>query len=476
MKMKRFVPVLTLILLLSAAGFSAWSSLTKVPASVSSIDDRTAIVVDNPTQDLGTVSTDISKGYAGDEVTMTVRPMDATTDEVKSLFLNNQEIALNATGVYRFTLGEETVVIHATFQKKTVAENVTDLQIMDLNPCEGTVSFFVDGKNVCDATSLLTSQSCAVKAIPLPGYAVSSFSLNGTLQILPDENDAYSFLLHLNNQVRATFAVVADADMNSFTASYPKDPSATDFIQEIASGKLNIALFSYVVMKKLTQEPVVVMKAANTAISTAFWIANKQATHSTWIRKNDSYFKENITYSGAVEMAERVYLQGKDVDYYRVTGSAIADATTADYTKATDQKMSYAAYHAMYFYNPEFPLAYDFRKENILPTSYLSKTESGYRLTMNMSLDSLSDYRHYMITTTRDAKELAQQSDLPSFSSVTLTFSLGSNLQVQNGTAEEAYKVKSKTIGDVPTTASSTITFTYPETVSIPAITETLPY
>ena len=100
-------------------------------------------------------------------------------------------------------------------------------------------------------------------------------------------------------------------------------------------------------------------------------------------------------------------------------------------------------------------------------------SSDGYELTLNLSSQSIVSYAKYMMTTTK-GNSFAEQTDLPSFSQITLTISLSNNLLFNKMSTFEKYTVYTS-LSNAETEANGSIIFSYQEK-KMPSLTESISY
>lgn len=266
----------------------------------------------------------------------------------------------------------------------------------------------------------------------------------------------------------------------------------------------------------------IVVKSNNLAKSKVMGIENNQVTNSTWIKRKDIYFKENVSFSSNARFGERTYNSKSDmispltkpfeneVNYFRVNTNP--KATNVDFSKSALEsylinvpegetnedgtpKKSFSTTYGTTLFKP---FNYDFKESNVKKDDsgkyveekisnsktgeeFTYKTEiksvdEGYEITLAISDKAMENYSSYIYTTTRDASQIAKMKEKPKFVSTGVKILTDKKLQVQKVHTDEFYNVISAIAGAVPTTCSSDLTISYDSNEAIPSIKEKISY
>ena len=135
--------------------------------------------------------------------------------------------------------------------------------------------------------------------------------------------------------------------------------------------------------------------------------------------------------------------------------------------------MSIETYLSQYYLPLNNVINYQIEENYILDNSSITKSSDGYELTLNLSSQSIVSYAKYMMTTTK-GNSFAEQTDLPSFSQITLTISLSNNLLFNKMSTFEKYTVYTS-LSNAETEANGSIIFSYQEK-KMPSLTESISY
>lgn len=259
----------------------------------------------------------------------------------------------------------------------------------------------------------------------------------------------------------------------------------------------------------------------NLAYSKVMGVVNNQITNSTWIKKGNLYFKENVSTSQYAKFGERAYNFKGDaitpltkpidnlVSYYRLNTNKepsnvdFSKANSKDYfvnvpkdaNKEGEDIKSFSTTYGTSLYKP---FNYDYKetflkkdgngkyvgekinnsktnKDFFYETS-IKKVETGYEIILNFNNEGLDNYASYIFTTTRDASNLAKMKEKPQFISTGVKITTDKNLLIQSVHSDEFYNVLSAITDKVPTVCSSDLIFDYSGTQKIPSIKEKISY
>lgn len=445
--------VLSLLLLSGCHGKTGNSSNSSASNSIVLVDD-------NP--DLGTLQILSGNAYPGEEILFQALPINSNLAQTDRIFVGNEEIAVNPSGQYRFTLGKEVVTLHASFKAKEVHKAITRLALTNETPTLGQASLKIDKEPYAASVTYQTGSLGEILPQANAEDQLDKITLNGKT-ILTDGEKKYSFALLDINDLSLLFKTKENTEFIAFQKTYGTDYASVDFTKEVANGSLKATYLGYVAYHLLEGQTQIHFTCTDTATSTAFFITNTQSTMTWWEKKESSYTKENITYSGNVKMAEKMTLTDNQVGYQRVLDDAVTSTTEADFSSAALQSFTYPQYFATYHVDLTTPSLYRMEPDSFTDGTLIVSETNGYALSGKLNLDCLSDYRKYMVTTTADASfSLARQSEEPVFRSVILTLHLDKNLRLLSSHAQEDYDVVSS-VGNVATKATAEGTYSYGE-------------
>ena len=404
------------------------------------------IKANNLSPDKGSYSLSKLEGNIGDKVLLTINPFhNAKTYELSFLEFNGEQIAENYNNTYYLTLKSGENILKIDFSEKTEANQLVSAPILEQNYENIKIDFIYE-----DA---LENSSCKINYSLTNGYDIESFFLNNK-KILLDQNNEYNFSLEKENIVRVNLVegIGGNDVYNDFLSKY-KNFSEYNFVDEINKGDISLKRLAYVSFINTNNQKNISTLAYTNAVSTALLgIKNIQNVYSAYIKNDDTYFKENITSSNYVKLGERVY-QNKEIDYYRTNKNISNDQ--CDFSNVEKETMSIETYYY------------------ILDNSSITKSSDGYELTLNLSSQSIVSYAKYMMTTTQ-GNSFAEQTDLPSFSQITLTISLSNNLLFNKISTFEKYTVYTS-LSNAETEANGSIIFSYQEK-KMPSLTESISY
>ena len=412
----------------------------------------------------GSYSLSKLEGNIGDKVLLTINPFhNAKTYELSFLEFNGEQIAENYNNTYYLTLKSGENILKIDFSEKTAANQLVSTPILDQNYENIKVDFIYE-----DA---LENSSCKISYSLTNGYDIESFFLNNK-KILLDQNNEYNFSLEKENIVRVNLVegIGGNDVYNDFISKY-KNFSEYNFIDEINKGDTSLKRLAYVSFINTNNQKNISTLAYTNAVSTALLgIKNIQNVYSAYIKNDDTYFKENITSSNYVKLGERVY-QNKEIEYYRTNKNISNDQ--CDFSNVEKETMSIETYLSQYYLPLNNVINYQIEENYILDDSSITKSSDGYELTLNLSSQSIVSYAKYMMTTTK-GNSFAEQTDLPSFSQITLTISLSNNLLFNKMSTFEKYTVYTS-LSNAETEANGSIIFSYQEK-KMPSLTESISY
>lgn len=440
-------------------------------------EDTYSISINNANPAFGSAATDISSGHKSDKVTLTLTPKNTLLYSVKSLKINDSQICINPNNIYCFNIGSEDIVIDVAFMSKVASSPISSLSLTPTNKLEGDYSLSINRTAyVEDSLDYSIGDAALVTPKPLDGYSLDTVK-NSNYLVLKDNQDNYSFLLTKDNTIQVTFKESSDTYFTAFKKQYPNAFSSYDFTNEVTNNNVSLGTLYNAIINNTSTQNNVIQKSLNLATSTALFVTNNQSTRTSWLKSSKEILKENITYSSNVKMAERAYYQDDKVSYYRVRNDNITSDKEANYSSATKEDMSFEYYYKTYQANLNYPTPYSLDPNMVLSSSSLEKTANGYQAVLDLDPTCMDAFKNYMITTTADADfSLARQSKVPDFISVKLTMSFDNSLLLLNTSDEEVYNVNS-VAGAVKTTATSSSTYSYPETdLEIPDINTAISY
>lgn len=265
-------------------------------------------------------------------------------------------------------------------------------------------------------------------------------------------------------------------------------------------------------------------KSFNYALSNTMGFTNKQDTSSTWIKKGDLYFKENMSYSSNAGFGERMYncddsnitivtkpLDNK-INYYRQTGiksafkSNFSNPTKTSYFQnvpegqEVDENGNKVQSFRTTFQTSTFtPFNYSVNEANALKdesgnyvtlelndtysgssvtlNNEIVKTEEGYTISITIKNEALDQYGGYVYLTTRDSSKIAKMKQKPGYQKAGWQLFVDKKLDLIKMKTFEKYDVYSAIVDKVPTDCTSEIYFYYNNDVEdIPSIKEIIEY
>ena len=422
------------------------------------------IKANNLSPNKGSYSLSKLEGNIGDKVLLTINPFhNAKTYELSFLEFNGEQIAENYNNTYYLTLKSGENILKIDFSEKTAANQLVSAPILEQNYENIKIDFIYE-----DA---LEKSSCKINYSLTNGYDIESFFLNNK-KILLDQNNEYNFSLEKENIVRVNLVegIGGNDVYNDFISKY-KNFSEYNFVDEINKGDTSLKRLAYVSFINTNNQKNISTLAYTNAVSTALLgIKNIQNVYSAYIKNDDTYFKENITSSNYVKLGERVY-QNKEIEYYRTNKNISNDQ--CDFSNVEKETMSIETYLSQYYLPLNNVINYQIEENYILDDSSITKSSDGYELTLNLSSQSIVSYAKYMMTTTK-GNSFAEQTDLPSFSQITLTISLSNNLLFNKMSTFEKYTVYTS-LSNAETEANGSIIFSYQEK-EMPSLTESISY
>lgn len=347
---------------------------------------------------------------------------------------------------------------------------------------------------------------------------VCGWFLGGMFKKTPTiNNDVYhDEMVNYSNNIDGVKAVLSATNKTDIS-----ELASVDLSSYVEEGFLKLGDVAQAVQNYVYSHNQVVMKSSNYAESTVLGVTNKQTTNTTWIKYKNLYFKENVSYSSNASFGERTYNYSNElmlslasnyennVDYYRISGNKAA--SNVDYTEAsktsyyinTTEDMVDDDGNAIKSYTTTFGLSlfkcfnYDFSDTTFLKDgnaygnstlknsktgeSYeyeptITRGEEGYEITFAINGEYLTNYASYILTTTRDASNLAKMKAKPTFNKIGVKLVTDFTLNLLSMHVDEDYDVVSNIAGNVPTSCSSDLTFSYDDVSSIPTIKEKIAY
>ena len=348
---------------------------------------------------------------------------------------------------------------------------------------------------------------------------VSGWFLGTMFKPVPEQQNKVYFdePVVFSNNIESVKKILDGAKINDISKINEVDVTLLIGVNGITIG--DIAEVSQLLLYKNENAKMI---SNNFATSNAMGIVNDQETNSTWIKKDDFYFKENVSYSRNASFGERSYNFNNEaiisplinpfdnyIEYFRVIGntnctnvsflesaksSYLVNSTENDLDSEGNQIKSYSSTFGLSLYKP---FNYDFSEDNLLKNdngeyvsctlknsktndefnymTSITSTENGYEINLVMDVKALENYASYIYTTTRDASQIAKMKKKPEFKNAGVKLVVDKNLLIQSMHIDEDYDVISNLVGNVPTICSSDLVFEY-ENTTIPSIKETITY
>lgn len=266
-----------------------------------------------------------------------------------------------------------------------------------------------------------------------------------------------------------------------------KDITTIDFSSSDVLSKFSIADLSRISFSRVQELETYEAQSYYYAYSVAVGIKNNQDTNTSIIKNKENFFKENITFSSNVQMAERSINKGdKNINKYQITGDKVSGATTVDFTSPKETTMSIDEYNDKYglslFQLNNYSLYdnYVLKNSQIINekefSSSIIKDTDGYVISMNLDIKSAYNYSKYMFTTTdyEGAPALVKQKDYPVFSKCGIEIHLNSELYPTYFLNRDEYVVKA--LVDAKTLGKGRTNFNYTSKAEIPSLDESLTY
>lgn len=416
--------------------------------------------------DYGTILLSKTEGNINEKVLMTIslNTSPIYTYRVKSIFYNNERIALNYTSSYYLTLKEGKNLLAVDFERVTTSNQQCSFPTLKEDYSEIDVDFeLLDNQNIYSPCKINYSLDSL--------YSIDKIYLNDAL-ILLDKNNEYIFLMEENNELEFVFTqgIPGEDGYNSFRDKY-QNFEDYNFVEEIEKSSLALSDFAYYSYLITNSNNFITTLSYTEAISNAvFGIKNVQKVYSSYIKNNSQYFKENLTSSSYVSLGERIYLDG-DVTYYRT--KELDSPEYNDFSSIEPNIMKESEFDDKYHLSLRESINYNLNNTIDEKTSSIEKIEDGYILNLNLNNSAIIDYANYMVTTTED-NIIASQTDLPSFSKINLTIKIDNSLNFITLQNSENYIVYSS-LSSADTVSNGSTYFFYQEE-KIPSISEGIDY
>ena len=202
----------------------------------------------------------------------------------------------------------------------------------------------------------------------------------------------------------------------------PKDP-----LEYEPYDLANISIYKYSLNKYTMSE------VSSTAVAKTFGITVNQYTYGKSIKNDNQSFNESLSESSFVNVAKRFYQSGDEVDVY--SGKTTVD-DNGKFGNYGNDKVVYTLenYEKDWGKNLTKPVIYIISSKTALETSTISKTDSGY--TISLDLDPISSVINYV-------KQMVQMSNLnetPRFEQVHVQFDIDNELNLLEMNVSEKYK------------------------------------
>ena len=179
----------------------------------------------------------------------------------------------------------------------------------------------------------------------------------------------------------------------------------------------------------------------------------EQTIRNAQIKKADRYFEEQISYSNMVSVANRSIQEGKDgsIELYKGTASAPETASYSDKPSSTYDKKGYKNYLGK---SLDEMFIYIISNKTTLGSS--KKSLDNGDLEIKLDLETNISTFYYKV----QMKNISGLSNLPPFSEVKLTYTLGNDLTLKHLSVDETYTATKEGI-PVPAKTHNTIEYYY---------------
>ena len=309
--------------------------------------------------------------------------------------------------------------------------------------------------------------------------------------------------------------------LNASGVENEEDIENIDVVKLLDDKKVRLGDVAEYVEYLIYKNPYLMVKGQNLSFSESFGVKNVQDTYTCWVKYENLFFKENISFSKNAKFAERIYNfdstrntssfilpkpLDNEVEYYRTNQN---DGLNVDYTNFSENTRkedyyinspeegikSFSTTFGLSLFNP---FNYDAKEENMLleEENYkaleiknsktnedelyepkLETSDAGYTLSITVDPKAAENYGSYIFTTTRDAAAIAKMKEKPTFEKIGVRFNLNKKLEIQSIHIDEFYQVVSSIVGNVPTICTSDLSFIYnKEEISIPNCEEKIDY
>ncbi|MCH5172018.1 MAG: hypothetical protein J1F31_04270 [Erysipelotrichales bacterium] len=195
-------------------------------------------------------------------------------------------------------------------------------------------------------------------------------------------------------------------------------------------------------------------------------ISNQSVT-SKYIKINDTYFAESLSFGKMVKVGWRYYQTNDEIKVYKA--NKLSDTYSASWPNEdkTTEVHTLESFKETWGKSMTLPFIYTL---NSITVDEESCKEDGDNIVVDLSLQP-------ELSTVNYGKQMKKTSDLkgvPTFNLVTLKFTLSSDLMI---TKNEIYEKYSVPYGfSVPTTGAITEEYTYLDNISIPSLDENANY
>ena len=249
-------------------------------------------------------------------------------------------------------------------------------------------------------------------------------------------------------------------DVDALYLSYlEKDAQGVDVTRAFKNSQLvNIGLEKY---RRCENSYSITIGIADTIVS--------QAIRNAQIKNGDEYFEESLSYSGAVQLANRVRQTGKDGSVRLYTGS-ISSLDSVNYSE-TYKEYAHDAYKEYLGKTLDEMFIYIISEKTVLSSSKQYKEDGSFTITLSLDPNISTYYYKYQM------KNISGLSNLPPFTRVDQIYSFDKDLNLTHVKIDEDFTATKAGIPVAAKTNNRLDIYYYPDTFrKIPEYNEKVDY
>ena len=411
-------------------------------------------------------------------------------------YVNSESLPNEELSFYVNLKNEDTIISYAEINGKKYltnsdnyfsfpakeGENLVEIFYVPRDPNKTGCSIEIDSSIINGSVSLSQNKQLKnfyVSIYPKAneGYILDSIVINEEYYVSLNLKKIFEFkTLFLKNSVFCSFIKEGNSvdyaidEFNSYIEG--KDITSIDFSKEEVINKFGYGSLARISFSRLSSITAYVSKGYNFANSITF--SNLQHTNTTTYKNSLGYFKENITFSNNIQMAERMYSEPGSINYFITSGKEnVPSVDIAHFDENSGKKYDNKDFILKFGSYPFDPIDYLFYNSYVVDekvtidnetfNNQLELIDNFYYLTIVLDANASYNHAKYMYTTTNfdGAPSIAKQSALPIYNQLAIKIKLNREFIPVAYITRENYDVQA--LLKVNTIGKGKTTFTFVE-------------